>query len=139
MATDEVDKILSRIGTKVTFKYPGDEGTKVGTLKDRAVFESPYDVGGVPYWDVVDLIKFEGQKEPEFIRIGYYRKKPGQRLNWGSQTTITEPVSAWKLMLVKAAREKQWFRTLLEDVMSEVNTSAKTLTDHYHKFDSFNG
>ena|SRR5258705_5340316 len=118
MPSDEIDKILSRIGTKVDYIFPGDERSQHGILKDRSVIESQYG-GTVPYWDVVDLIEFQGEKEPEVIRIGYYRK-PGQNLNWGSQTTITETVSGWKRMLVKAAREKKWFRDLLEDVMREL-------------------
>lgn len=117
--TDELHKIRSRIGKKVSFKYPGNEGDKHGILKDRAVVESSNEIGNVPYWDVVDLIEFKDEKEPEWIRIGYYRK-PKQKLNWGSQTTITEPVSIWKRILVNAAREKKWFRDLLEDVMNEL-------------------
>ena len=118
-AIDEITKILSCIGKKVSFKYPGNEGNKHGTLKDRSVIESSNAVGKVPYWDVVDLIEFKGEKEPEWIRIGYYRK-PKQTLNWGSQTTITEPITIWKRILVNAAREKNWFRKLLKDVMNEL-------------------
>ena len=77
----------------------------------------------MPYWDVVDLIEFEGEQESERIRIGYYRK-PGKKLNLGSQTTITETKSGWRGLLVKAAREKDWFRQLLEDVMNELKTGA---------------
>jgi hypothetical protein len=117
--TDERDKILSRIGKAVSFKYPGTEGDKHGILKDRVVVESTNDTRAVPYWDVVNLIVFKGEKEPEWIRIGYYRK-PKARLNWGSQTTIRESVSIWKRILVNAAREKKWFRALLEDVMNEL-------------------
>jgi len=117
--TDDLNKILSRIGTKVSFKYPGEEGEKHGILKDRAVVESTNAPGAVSYWDVVDLIEFKGEEEPEWIRIGYYRK-PKHRLIWGSQTTITEPVSIWKRILVKAAQEKKWFRDLLEEVMKEL-------------------
>lgn len=113
------EHILSRIGEKVSFKFPGSEGDKHGILKDRAVIESTNAPGTVPYWDVVDLIEFKGEKEPEWIRIGYYRK-PKEKLNWGSQTTITEPVSIWKRILVSAARDKKWFRELLEDVMKEL-------------------
>jgi hypothetical protein len=120
MPTDEEIKILSCIGKPVTYTYPGDEPSQHGILKDRSVFESPYG-GTVPYWDVVDLIEFEGQQEREFIRIGYYRK-PGNKLNYGSQMTITETVSGWKGMLVKAAREKKWFRELLDDVMKELQS-----------------
>ena len=117
--TDELHKILSCIGKRVSFKYPGNEGGKYGILKDRVVVESTNESGAVPYWDVVDLIEFKDEKEPEWIRIGYYRK-PKHTLNWGSQTTITEPVSIWKRILVNAAQEKKWFRVLLEDVMIEL-------------------
>lgn len=116
---DEHRKILSRIGKEVSFKYPGNEGNKHGILKDRAVVKSTNAPGKVPHWDVVDLIKFEGEEEPEWVRIGYYRK-PKHTLNWGSQTTITEPVSIWKRILVNTAREKKWFRDLLEVVMEEL-------------------
>lgn len=116
---DAKAKILSRIGTKVAFQYPGDEGAKHGILKDRAVSNSSNAPGVVPYWDVVDLIEFKDEEEPEWIRIGYYRK-PRKTLNWGSQTTITEPISVWKTLLVNAARDKKWFRDLLKDVMNEL-------------------
>jgi hypothetical protein len=82
MPSDEIDKILSCIGKKVHYKYRGAERSQHGILKDRAVVKSQYG-GPVPYWDVVDLIEFEGEEEPECIRIGYYRK-PGQNLNWGA-------------------------------------------------------
>jgi hypothetical protein len=118
-ATNDITKILSCIGRKVSFKYPGNEGDKHGILKDRSVVESSNAAGKVPYWDVVDLIEFKGEEEPEWIRIGYYRK-PKRKLNWGSQTTITEPISIWKKILVNVAREKKWFRDLLEDVIDEI-------------------
>lgn len=120
MQSEEIKKILSCVGKPVHFTFPPGEPAQRGVLKERTVFVSPYG-GTVPYWDVVDLIEFEGQNEPEFIRIGYYRK-PGKRLNWGSQTTITETVSGWKGLLVKAAREQKWFRKLLDDVMKELQT-----------------
>jgi hypothetical protein len=116
---DEESKILSCIGRKVSFRYPGNEGDKHGILIDRAVVESTNEPGAVPYWDVVDLIEFKGEREPQWIRIGYYRK-PKNTLNWGSQTTITEPISIWKKILVSAAKEKEWFRELLEDTLDEV-------------------
>ena len=119
MTQNEVTKIKSRIGKKVSFKYPGNEGDKHGILKDRAVIESDNVIGKVPYWDVVDLIKFKDEKKPEWIRIGYYRK-PSDRLNWGSQTTITEPISVWKNILINTAKEKKWFRDLLNDVIKEI-------------------
>jgi hypothetical protein len=47
---------------------------------------------------------------------------PKDRLVWGSQTTITEPIETWKELLVHAAKEKEWFRKLLSEVMQEVET-----------------
>jgi hypothetical protein len=113
-----VRKILEKIGQPVHFQYPANEGHKRGTLKDRAVVSSPGSTG-VPYWDVVDLIEFDEESE-RWIRIGYYRKPLRGKLNWGSQTTITEPVTIWKRLLVQAAREKPWFMNLLNDVMKEL-------------------
>lgn len=110
------NQILKPVGKRVCFQYPANEGRITGVLKDRAFFHSRGPTG-VPYWDVVDLIEFPMQ--PECIRIGYYRK-PADRLVWGSQTTITEPIAVWKDLLVHAAREKPWFRRLLDEVMAEL-------------------
>jgi hypothetical protein len=117
-----IQKILAKKGKKVTFQYPGNEGHKTGVLKDRTVMLSDPASTGVLYWDVVDLVEFPGEPEPEWIRIGYYRK-PGDRLVWGSQTTITEPISIWKRLLVQAAYEKPWFKKLLDDVMEELQAA----------------
>ena len=112
-------QILAKVGRPVNFRYPGDEGHKKGVLRDRHVLP-PQGGTGVPYWDVVDLICFPDEAETEWIRIGYYRKAK-DRLVWGSQTTITEPVATWKRLLVGAARSKPWLRKLVEDVMAELN------------------
>jgi hypothetical protein len=74
----------------------------------------------VPYWDVIDLIEFPGEPEPKWIRIGYYRK-PKDKLVFASQTTITEPIETWKGLLFHAAKEKAWFRELIEHVMEKLN------------------
>jgi len=119
---DDLSKILSAIGRKVNFIYPEGEGKKQGILKERVVVESTKSHLKVPYWDVVDLIEFEGEPEPR-IRIGYYRKprnSPNPR--YASQMTITEPISVWKEILVNAMQEKKWFRDLLDDVMRELKT-----------------
>lgn len=81
-----VTQILKAIGKRVSFEYPGNEGSKTGTLKDRAVLASSAS-SVVPYWDVVDLIEFHGEPEPEWLRIGYYRK-PADRLVWGSKQRL---------------------------------------------------
>ncbi|AVQ12334.1 Uncharacterized protein XB16_2007 [Leptospira santarosai] len=73
----------------------------------------------VPYWDVVDLIKFENEKE-HWMHIGYYRR-PKDKLVWGNQTTITEPISTWKKVLIQATKEKPWFRELLSEVNAELS------------------
>jgi hypothetical protein len=119
MAETVISQILSRVGKRVSFQYPGNEGRRDGILRDRSVTRANPDEPGVPYWDVVDLIEFPGRSEKEWIRIGYYRK-PHDHLVWASQTTITEPISAWKRLMVHAAREKPWFRKLLEDVMADL-------------------
>jgi hypothetical protein len=110
--------ILSRVGHETTFKYPGDEGNKCGILKERSVVDSVNVPGTVPYWDVVDLIAFPEEAERNWLRIGYYRA-PNERLNWGSQTTITEPISVWKRILANAAKNAQWFRKILLDAIKD--------------------
>ena len=117
-----VAKLLQPVGKRVSFMYPGNEGHKHGTLEDRAIIPSNPGTTGVPYWDVVDRIRFPDEPEPDWIRIGYYRR-PKNRLVWGSQTTITEPTGVWKRILVGAARQKPWFRTLLDEVMDELRKS----------------
>ncbi len=116
-------QILGAVGRPVSFQYPGTEGCKKGVLRDRAVMHSPGSTG-VPYWDVVDLIQFSNEPEPEWIRIGYYRK-PGDRLVYASQTTITEPIAVWKKLFVHAASEKAWFKQLLEEVMVELEDKGR--------------
>jgi len=117
-SSDTIRKILDKINKPVHFQYPLDEGHKQGFLKDRAVISSQGSKD-VPYWDVVDLIEFAGESEP-WMRIGYYRKPNSGHLTWGSQTTITEPLTVWKKLLVQTAREKPWFMSLLNDVMKEL-------------------
>lgn len=104
-------QILSRIGRPVNFQHPGTEGSRHGTLKDRVIIRSNPGARGIPYWDVVDLIEFPKSPEPLWMRVGYYRYANG-RLVWGSQTTLTDPMSAWK-RLFDAARTREWFAPLV--------------------------
>ena len=113
-----VEKILSRIGKRVLYQYPGDEGDRRGVLKDRAVVSAGRNPTGVHYWHIVDLIEFSDHREP-WIRIGYYRR-PKEHLVFAGQTTSTHRVSQWKHLFVNAAKEKKWFRKLLEDVAEEL-------------------
>jgi len=114
---DKESRIIKRrIGEPVNFKYPPPEPQWRGKLKDRCVMPAP-SWTGVPYWDVVDLIEFEGQgKKFEAIRFGYYRKSKGQ-LRWASQTTLTEPIETYKELFKKAVKEMPWFKKFLEDVL----------------------
>ena len=113
-----IAKMLEPVKKRVSFKYPGREGTKRGILKDRAIIRSGDGGEGVKYWDVVDLIEFPGEWHPLWMRIGYYRQV-GDQMRWASQTTIAEPLETWKRLLVEAARDKDWFRQLIRDVASE--------------------
>ena len=122
-----VSKILSKIGKPITFLYPGKEGPAHGRLKDRYVLPAQGARSGVTFWDVVDLIEFPNEAEPEWIRFGYYRM-PNNRLVWGSQTTLTEPIATWRSLLVNAARSMPRFRELLEDVLKEISDMETELT-----------
>jgi hypothetical protein len=117
--TEILEKMRKPIGRAVTFKYPVGEKPRRGVLKDRAIIRSNERYHDeVPYWDVADLIKFDGEPET-WLRFGYYRM-PKDRLNWASQTALTDRMDAWKRLMVQAAREKPWFRDLLREVMREV-------------------
>jgi hypothetical protein len=117
--TQILERIRKPIGRPVTFTYPAGENPRRGILKDRAVMRSNAGYRDeVPYWDVVDLIEFHGETE-SWLRFGYYRM-PKDRLNWASQTTLSDRIETWKRLMVQAAREKQWFRDLLEEVMREL-------------------
>src|SRR5213080_4423004 len=101
-------KLLRQLGNRVSFKAPGE---RQGILKDRAIVFSGNGADGTEYWDVVDLIDFEGAEE-SWIRIGYYICRVDGSLIYGSQTTIAEPISTWRRLLVDAAHQKPWFREL---------------------------
>lgn len=111
-------KILSKIGKAVIFQYPSKEGNEHGVLKDRFLLRGG-GRSGVPYWDVVDLIEFPNTEESEWLRFGYYRMARN-RLVWGSQTTITEPMAIWKKLLIGAAKAKPWFEKLILEVADEL-------------------
>jgi hypothetical protein len=105
-------RLLKPVGKRVAFNYPGGQGNRRGYLRDRAIVWSGHSPSGADYWDVVDLIEFPTAKHRDWIRIGYYRQV-GDKLRWGSQTTITEPVHTMVRLLGQAAKQKQWFRKIL--------------------------
>lgn len=111
-------KLQEAVGKPVTFNYPGGKDKRRGCLKERVIVWSgpPRGEGNqirAVYWDVVDLIEFPPSgRHRRWIRIGYYRQV-GDKLRWGSQTTITEPLQTWKRLFAQAANEKKWFRDVL--------------------------
>lgn len=76
-----LETIRFKVGSPVTFKYPGNEGTARGILKERAAIASDSSRAGVPYWDVVHLIEFACQAQSHWLRIGYYQR-PKDRPVW---------------------------------------------------------
>lgn len=75
----------------------------------------------VPYWNVCDRIKFDGDPpESYWLRFGYYRMA-NDTLRWASQTTLCDRMEIWEELMVKAAIEKPWFRELLAKVMERVS------------------
>jgi hypothetical protein len=91
----DVARIKKKVGKRATFRHPGSEGTRRGILKDRKIAWRGKNPTGADYCDVVDIIKFDGQKEP-WLRIGYYRQAVGGPIRWAGQTTICEPLSRWR-------------------------------------------
>lgn len=106
--------ILDKVGEDVKFNYP-EGGVFQGKLIDRCILRTQ-SWTGIPSWDVVDLIEFE---EFKALRFGYYRLKNG-KLRWASQTTLTESLEDYKKLFVKAAKEKEWFKKFLQEVLEEV-------------------
>ena len=47
-------------GKKVSFQHPDGEKHERGISQDRFIVVSNPSAAGVPYWDVVDLIRFAG-------------------------------------------------------------------------------
>ena len=99
-------RLMKAVGEPVRFAYLGNKGVQTGRLKDRVVGTGSC-VPGVQYYDVVDLIEFDGQSEP-WVRITYYRHLPDGRMIFAGQTSICEPISVWT-RLRAAARQKDWF------------------------------
>ena len=107
-------RILSAVGRQVRFRYPSARLPILGVLKDRVTSKAA-PVHGVAYWDVIDLIEFPDQPEPLWMRVGYYRCDNG-RLRWGSQTSLTEPLSAWRALLRRGS-DRPWIREVLDGVL----------------------
>jgi hypothetical protein len=107
-----IEKILSRIGTEVTFVFPNHEGRMTGILEDRVAMRGEAGPGqNVRFYDVVDRIKFDNKKE-RWIRVGFYREQDG-RLRWAAQTAFTGPENEWERLFNVARQQKPWFADFL--------------------------
>jgi len=118
----EIKDLEGRIGQKVIFKYPIEEGILEGKLIDRHVFRpESWAIGpgsiDVRYYNVIDRIKF-----PDFeaIRFGYYRRKNGKWI-FAGQTTLTEKPETLKKQFIAAGIEKKgWFGKLILESAREI-------------------
>jgi len=99
-------RLMRAVGRPVNFKYPAAEGTRQGILADRVIALGS-NTRGVQYYNVVDLITFEGEAEP-WVRITYYRHLP-TGLRFAGQYSICEPASSWRRLLT-VANTKEWFQ-----------------------------
>lgn len=71
------------------------------------------------YWNMIDRIKFEGENE-DWLRITYYRyKKIERRWVFAGQTSISDPISDFVKLFVKAVKEKEWIRPLFREVCKQ--------------------
>jgi len=77
--------------------------------------------------DVIDLIEFTEPKPFDAIRFGYYNiTGPNHdKLRWASVGALTEKTDELKDLFIKAAREKTWFRELLEEVLIKAKVAEK--------------
>ena len=109
--------LYNKIGGPVKFTYPEGSPLK-GELRDRCViFDSEDD--SIVYWNMVDLIRFEGEDE-NWLRITYYRyNKEKRRWIFAGQTSISDPISYFVELFVKAIKEKEWMRPLFRRIYKQ--------------------
>ena len=110
--------LLAKIKEPVHFTYPEPPHHLEGILKDRFVLKEGEDEY-VTYWDIVDLIEFKKEDE-EWLRMTYYRyKKKENRWVFAGQTSLTNPISKFEELFVKAIKEKQWMKTFFKHVFKK--------------------
>ena len=121
---EQREYLLSKINEPVDFTYPEPPYDFEGTLKDRFVEKSGEDAY-VTYWNVIDLIEFKGEDE-DWLRVTYYRYKkkaipPKKRTGWvfAGQTSLSNPMSEFEELFVKAIKEKHWMRTFFREISKQ--------------------
>ena len=107
--------LYSRKGEPVNFKYPEPPYFLKGKLLDRYVTFVAED-DWVVYWNMIDLIHFEGEDE-DWLRITYYRyKKKERKWVFAGQTALSNPISGFIKLFANAVKEKEWIRPVFREV-----------------------
>ncbi len=112
MSDDDILKrLMAKVGSRVSFKYPGGEGEKRGILKDRVAVKSNEGARrGVRFWNVIDLLEFPDATQP-WIRFGYYRQD-GSRLVW-ARSSLADGEEDVRRLFVAGIQQAEWFRQLV--------------------------
>lgn len=115
----------------VTFTYPEEPYKRDGELLERIVVKDT--IGPVVnYWNILDIIRFHHDPDNIWLRITYYRylkneiirtkkgKITNKRWIFAGQTSISDPISAFEELFVKAIREDKngkWIRPLFKNII----------------------
>jgi len=115
---EQKEYLCSKKGKPVVFKYPEPPYYLKGKLIDRIVVKDRGD-DLVTYWNLIDLIRFEGEAE-DWLRITYYRYKIKEK-KWvfAGQTSLSDPISHFRELFVNAIKEKEWIRPLFKEVFKQ--------------------
>ena len=65
---------------------------------------------------------FDKDEKENWLRITYYRyKKKERKWVFAGQTSISDPISSFVELFVKATREKEWIRPIFREVCKELS------------------
>jgi hypothetical protein len=67
------------------------------------------------YWNLLDLIRFEEERE-DWLRISYYRYRKDGQWVFAGQTSISAPFDSFSKLFIKAIKEKKWIRPLFKEI-----------------------
>ncbi|MGD0160810.1 MAG: hypothetical protein ABSB89_11010 [Candidatus Bathyarchaeia archaeon] len=122
-----------KVNPKVTFTFPEGLRIRTGHLLERIVVKDSIEPS-VNYWNILDFIKFQHDPDNLWLRITYYRylkdeivrtkkgKITNKRWIFAGQTSISDPISAFERLFVKAIKEDKsgkWIRPLFKNIMKE--------------------
>lgn len=86
-----------------TFTYPEGPKLKGEVIKEIGERKKGETIGD--YYFVIQRIRYP-ELDEDFIRFGYYRKKPGQKkFRWASQFTYHAPVGFTRNLIEKAEKQ----------------------------------